>query len=324
MRVVAQNASPDRPLPADGRIELAFDRYLNPASITRQTFQTTFADPKIAYDPIARIVTITPAGPLATDLTYAVLIRSPSGPNDVDGLRAVDGATIDPLYAVIEFPVIAPAGGLPAPPPVDFCRDVLPIFASKCTTGPCHGSPPQGPTGATAAAGLSLDSPQSITATAVGRVAQGANTGPRASAQPAGAAFGVDMPIIDPGTGAGGNPANSWLIYKLLMAVPPAQSSTPGGSACNGAAAPDAGPLHLLAPPALTDPVHDPARSSLRDFVLGREMPFPSNPAQPLEQASAPLTLGELELITRWIAQDPRAGTASPGHPLLPARCCSP
>ena len=89
------------------------------------------------------------------------------------------------------------------------------------------------------------------------------------------------MPIVDTGTSqpAAGNPANSWLMYKLFLAVPPACSSTPGAAPCDGGVAGDAGTL-----PANVSQVHAVAvasiadSSALSDLVLGREMPFPARP----------------------------------------------
>jgi hypothetical protein len=327
VRIVGQNVSTNRAFPSNGRIELAFDRYLLPASITRQTFLTSFPQsPIIAYDPVARIVTISPLAPLLPDQTYAIRIAKPSGPTDPDGLRAIDGATIDPRDATIEFPVVAGTDTYQNPLPIDFCRDILPIFTSKCSAAQCHGSA-HGAGGPTAAAGLSLDSARSVAATAVGRPAHGANTGPTTSAQPPGIAFGVDMPLIDPGNGepGGGNPGNSWLLYKLLLAVPPSVSSTSYAGACNGEAPADTGAMHILITPALADPAHDPARSTLTDYVLGREMPFPSNPAAPLGQSVEPLTIAELERVSRWIAESPLSRASDGGTlgtPLVPETCC--
>ena len=108
-----------------------------------------------------------------------------------------------------------------------------------------HGGTAPGP-----ASGLRLDTPAAITATAVGRVSQEANTGAVAGPAPAGAHFGVDMPIINTGdgTGAGGNPGNSWLLYKLLLAVPTAASSASVAGCDGGTTAPtDVSSLHLVA-----------------------------------------------------------------------------
>jgi hypothetical protein len=332
VHIVSRNASPALPLPADGRVELAFDRYLLPASISRQTFQLIPAGallgavpggpnvplaPNVAYDPVARIVTISPLAPLAANQSYRIQIKIPSGPTDPDGLRSIDGATISPPDATIEFPVVAATGGTPPAPTVDFCKDILPVFTSRCAFRPCH-APPVPP------AGLRLDSPLSIASTAVGRVAQGANTGPRASDQPPGLVFGEDMPIIDPGSGeGGGNPGNSWLLYKLLLAVPSHSPSAPAATCDGGAAEPtDISTLHLQARssvPALNDPANDSERATLSDHVLGREMPFPTNPGAPLGPAG--LTIDELERVSRWIGQP--AGSLGGGDhaPLIPSSC---
>jgi hypothetical protein len=297
------------PLPANGRIELAFDRYLVPVTVTRQTFPLhdlvmRFQTPNVAYDPVARIVTLAPTAPLEADQTYVISI-------DPKVLRAIDGATIDPRDATIEFPVIASDAGTPqpAPPPVDFCADILPVFTGKCARSSCHG--PLNP-----AAGLRLDSPSALLATAVGRVAQGANTGLRASPRPPQPQFGIDMPIIDSaaeGT-SGGGPGNSWLVYKLLLAIPsPSPSPTVG---CDGGPVTptDVSTMHLVRQPAFADPAGDPARAALADDVLGREMPFPNDPGDALSPTNAgnALTIDELERVSRWIAQPPPAGGLVP------------
>lgn len=326
---MAQNVSPSLPgfsgttLRESSRIELAFDRYLVPFTVTRQSFQLhdlrgVGQTPSIAYDPVARIVAITPAAPLQADQTYAISI-------DPNGLRAVDGATLDPKYKTIEFSVIADDAGPPQPaaPTIDFCNDILPIFTAKCGGSSCHGGAGPTATDPGPAAGLWLTSPTAIAATAVGRVAQGANTGPRASPQAPGALFGVDMPIIDPGNGApaGGNPGNSWLVYKLLLAVPPARAGQT--VLCDGGSASptDVSGLHVVVQPAFANPAHDNARGGLSDHVLGREMPYPADPTvplAPLEDAGAPLTIDELERVSRWIAQPQNS------RGLVPPTCCTP
>jgi hypothetical protein len=324
VHLVGQNVAADQPLPPDGRIELAFDRLLNPLSILRQSFvlrDLTGATPcpsgqagcgaLVSYDPVARIVTITPTpGALKADQTYRVDIFPPSSGTDLNGLRAIDGATLDPPKPVtIEFPVKA----LPSQatvPHVDYCRDIQPVL-SRCTGGACHG-------GSLPAAGLLLTSPAGVAATAVGRVAQGSNTGPRSGAgTPPDLHFGVDFPIVDPGTGNGGDAAHSWLLYKLLLALPP-QAQAGGGGTDGGADGGAAGPtpvsgLHLLT----WQPLAQDERDRLSDFILGREMPFPSDPS-----AAAPavgpqaLTLDELERVGRWISQPPVNNA-----PLVPSAC---
>ncbi len=328
VHVVGGNILSSQALIANGRIELEFDSYLLPACITRQTFELhdlnmNYLDPTVAYDPVARIVTMTPMAPLEAGQTYVVQITTPSSPADPNGLRAIDGATIDPTQATIEFPVVDTGMGTPqAPlPTVDFCTDVLPLLTG-CAGASCHGGTPPGP-----AEGLRLDTPTWIQTTAVGRVSQESNTGAIAGPEPPGLHFGVDMPLIDPGdgTGSGGNPGNSWLLYKLLLAVPtPAGTSGAAAAGCDGGTTTptDVSGLHLVAwQPSSSDLASTwvGRNTSLSEYVLGREMPYPADPSAPLSQNTAALTIDQLELISRWIAQPTNTGV-----PLVPATCsCS-
>jgi hypothetical protein len=116
--------------PSD-RIEVSFDRLLLPLSITRQTFilgelvgdQFLGLTPTIRYDPVARVVTVTPLPEQAFDpeQTYRLTIASPAGPTDVNGLRAIDGATLSATSpSSVTFRVAMDAGTSappPAPPP---------------------------------------------------------------------------------------------------------------------------------------------------------------------------------------------------------------
>jgi hypothetical protein len=321
VKLIAQNVSTTQPLAPDGHIELAFDRLLLPSSPLRQTFiladvRGNLLTPTVAYDPVARVVTITPMAPLDPGQRYQLAIASPKDASDPSGLHAIDGALLDPSSAsVIEFVVSAIDGGtnagVVAPPTIDFCNDVLPGFRTKCSSTRCHGGS-QLP-----AAGLLLDGPENVAGTALGRVAQGANTGPRSTSAPAGRIFGINMPIVDTGTAqpAAGNPANSWLMYKLLLAVPPACSSTPGAAPCDGGIAGDAGTLpanvsqmHAVA----WTPMTDSERAALSDLVPGREMPFPARPETPAAATTEPMTVDELERVSLWIAQGARVPATCP------------
>jgi hypothetical protein len=141
---------------------------------------------------------------------------------------------------------------------------------------------------------LRLDSPQAIAATAIGRVAQGANTGARAVPQPPSLLFAQDMPIVQAGT-----PGNSWLMYKLLMAVPPACSSTARADACDATVPGVMNNVHTET----WEDMGDSERATLASMVQGREMPFPSNSSGPLNEAAEPLTLDELEVVNDWILE---------------------
>jgi hypothetical protein len=304
-------------IPADGVIELAFDRQLLPVTVNRQSFTVRDASgnglsPVVKYDPVARIVQIVSPNPdggawLTPQQEYTVTLGIPSGDDDSGGVRAIDRATLDPSVShVISFfaRIVGGDGGTAAPPTISFCTDVFPIFQAKCSSGLCHGGLPNG--AIEPAAGLLLDSPDGIRHTAIGvgaqRVAQGSNTGALAASGPLGHHFGVDMPIIDPGPdpATGGDPGNSWIIYKMLLAVPN-DVAAPGAAACDGGTS----ATTSLPPDPLRQPLSDDERARLADFVLGREMPFPDDPGAVLQGVapSTSITFDELERVELWIAQ---------------------
>ncbi len=308
VHIVGANVGPTQALVSGAPIEIAFDRLLNPLSVTRQTFvlQDLFGNflvPTPSYDPVSRVVRLcmnsSPA--LEADQSYELTILAPSGPTDMAGFRAIDGAGLDPSVSpVIQFPVklgttYTGSDACAGATPVDFCSEVLPIFASKCGTAVCHG-------GALPAAGLLMTTAQGIQATAVGRVAQGSNTGNNAQSVPPGVAFGVDMPIITPGA-----PGASWLMYKLLLAEPPACSST-SSAACDAGAPGVVDNRYPLVTPAWTL-LSDDERATLASYVQGREMPYPVDPSAPLDLATSPLTGDELDTVSLWIEQ----GAGIPG-----------
>ncbi len=361
--LLAANVGDNKPLPSNGHIELSFNRLLMPDRVTRQSFVLENAagtigfSPEITYDPVARVVTITPLSDASQKLMNTMLtpneslrltILSPASPTDPNGLRAIDGATLDPaspkeLLFTVTGPPMDDAGNSatpPAAPSIDYCRDIDVIFGNNCEQGICHGGVP-------AAAGLVLSSPSDVMRSAIGRVAQGSNTGPRSVAEPPSHLFGEDMPIIDPGS----NPDNSWMMYKVLLAIPsPApivDAGTGAGDATTGdSGATEAGPPEggssdasagdggatdaggadgggdaevgpttvAQAPPVDVSHAHqlgwqglsNAERTILSNYILGREMPFPSTPP-----VSPALTLDEMERLSLWIAQ---------GSP-LPASC---
>jgi len=308
VHIVGANVGPTQTLVSGAPIELAFDRLLNPLAVTRQTFvlQDLFGNflvPTPSYDPVSRVVRLClqSSAALLADQSYELTILPPTGPTDTAGFRAIDGAGLDPsVNTVIEFPVVNGAAYVGSDAcngatPVDFCSQVLPIFASKCGGSNCHG-------GNLPAAGLLMATAQGIQATAVGRVAQGSNTGNAAQAVPPGLIFGVDMPIITPGA-----PGSSWLMYKLLLAEPPACSSTPGTSCDAGAAGVEDNRYPLVTPEWTL--LSDSERATLANYIQGREMPYPADPSAPLDSATSPLTGDELDTVSLWIQQ----GAGIPG-----------
>lgn len=298
--------STTRPLAPGAPIELAFDRLLLPSSVTRQTFQLqdlqgNYLEPTPAYDPVSRVVRLCIQG-LQPDQSYRITIAPPGDGGDPNGLRAIDGALLDPTQGgvcaasslpscVVEFPVKSgPAyTGVDAcsgAAPVDFCSEVLPILRNSCTGGACHA-------GSYPAAGLVLTTPAGIRATAINRVAQGSNTGARAGTHAPTRPFGVDMPIIDTGSA----PGDSWLMYKLLLAAP-ACSVSPTDSSCDAGAP---APAQRLAAP--WSALSDGERATLADWIPGREMPYPADPAAVPGTTSSPLTVDQMETISLWILQ---------------------
>lgn len=311
-------------MPADGVIQLAFDRYLLPSTITRQSYvildstNTPLENAALAttYDPVARTVTIVgPSGPgrpwLTPEQSYKLVLLIPRDPrSDIGGFRAIDRATLFPQQK-LEFVFRAgpPTHRTQLEPAVDFCADVMPIFTLKCSDPSCHGSSDK------AASSLILASSEGVRVTARARVAQGANTGPRASsAEPTPSLFGINMDLIKPG-----DPGASWLMYKIELAphpvidagpVPPALCTPPEGAPPIPA---PAAPYSTLAP-AITR-ADEIERAILNDYVLGREMPYPYTPStyvpptptptnpNPTAYFYTPLDFQEREKIRIWISQ---------------------
>jgi hypothetical protein len=318
-------------IPSDGVIQIAFDRYLLPSTITRQSYLVldgnrqplATAALRTIYDPVARTVTITgPDGPgkawLTPDQTYHLILPVAAGEDDVGGFRAIDRAklTIPKDYT---FRAGQPAGVTEIDPPVDFCGTVLPLLTMKCSGSECHGV--QGG-GTRTASSLILNTSEGVRVTAINRVAQAANTSARSySPEPAGRLFGVNMALILPN-----DPGQSWLMYKLELAAHPKVDAgakpnfictPPNNVASNDAGASDGGVSSArFAPFALGARVEadEIERAILNDFILGREMPYPAPPAElipipttanpnPSNYSRTPLTFEEREQIRIWIAR---------------------
>jgi hypothetical protein len=314
-------------LPSDAAIQIAFDRLLNPASVTRQSFvladkSGNVLEPIVTYDPVARVVTLRPSGvlpgtPWLTEgVTYSVTMGV-AAQNDYQGLggpRAIDGAVL-PVKVVETFQVVTPPGTQTPSPDriVSFCSDVLPIFQFRCSGGSCHAAPLGA---ALPAEGLILQTSSGVLNTALGgashgRTSQESNTGPLAG-QPAvaGRVFGVDMAIVDPVDG----PGQSWLMYKVLLGQRrPIDQGLDGGIATCGPAPVPSAVLQLPSPqPAASLLLSVSEQAILSQYILGNQMPYPlnlpSNEPTPVggvndEAATLPLSFDELERVRAWIAQ---------------------
>ena len=304
------------PLPNDGVIKVAFDRYINPLTMNRQGLALRDLSgnapdsPIIQYDPVTRTATISNPGPdpnwLVVGATYELAFPIATDEAGSFGLRAIDGASMDPATPKIAFTVVAPTGTTPKLPTIDFCNDIFPLFAATrsgpqmntqgvCSNKSCHGA--QSSTNNVSATGLVLQTQEDIRHTAIGVEASEATTGALSVPITAQNSFPVGMPIIDPG-----DPGHSYLVYKLLLPdVNGAPDGTGAGfsySGCTATTFVDYGPNPHLAS------ADEAAR--LAQFVHGRRMPWgdPTPDGKSFTtNGGTPLTLDELERISVWILE---------------------
>ncbi len=313
MSLVSSNVDATHPLPVDGTIVLQFDRYLNPATITRQSFIVTDASGQplqgalVTYDPIALTVSLanpnTPgsgtsaATPWLTQgQSYKLFVPVSGSSTDLSGLRAIDNAPLDPATGPIELAFNVVAKGAPSSTKtMRFCGDILPIFANKCSGQlGCHGPDDN----ADPAAGMYLTSAEGVAATAIGRISQASNTsGIAGQAVPPNRVFGLNFPIIDPG-----HAATSWLMYKIAMAPAPDNSLvTDAPLKCPDAAGKSAPPQSVGIKTSAYPPSAD-EQAVLSDAILGRPMPYPSYGPKPTYATNA-LDFEERERVRLWIDQ---------------------
>ncbi len=312
VHVIAANVGPTTTLPIDGAIQIAFDRYLNPSTVNRQgiglrdTFGNAPDSPIVDYDPITRVITLLNPNPSQPWLTvgtpYEVVFPLATNEAGSFGLRAIDGATIDPTTQPIAFSASAATGTPFAPPHIDFCSDVMPIFRAvrkdgiegACGSASCHGIP-EGKL--FSAQGLVLDTEEGIRHTAIGVQAEEATTAGTTTPLASQSVFPVGMPIIDPG-----NPGDSFLIYKLLKddyGVPDASGITLRYDILDCGAIPVAQdypgtPVTDLGPASSDQHFATPDEGArLANLVVGRRMPW----------GDKALSIDEMERIRLWIAQ---------------------
>jgi hypothetical protein len=307
-----------------------------------------FADAVIDYDPVLLQVRLSNPGGgqmwFVEGQTYQVSMAAATpatatgmgtGPSS-GGVQAIDNATFAQMTTTIEF-TVGPPGAPFVEPTMHFCADVWPFFkgpliqpppiiagspppppynAAACGSPNCHGAPqstmvtPRFPTGKSEPAqGLVLDTPTDVAETAIGKVANESNVGASASAGPAGSIFGIDMPIIDPGTNGTGDPANSWVMYKVLLGEPlPESMNQIPVVACNAFSTTTS--YQAGVSPVITDA----ERARLSNFIPGREMPYPPPvdggdngdvlvipPPGGLDKDA--LTLDQMERLRLWIRQ---------------------
>lgn len=292
------NVSDAAPIPANGVVDLAFDRYLLPSSISG-AFVLKDADGAsptfvVEYNPVTLAVRLRGRGGawLTPGKRYTL---------DVGALQAIDGAALAPVTP-IQFTATDAAAVSFEEPLVQFCRDVQPIFKQRCSAASCHGAPAQtgpsdrfGPQGGITlpAEGLILETSLGLYNTARNQVAHTTNIGSGTSPDPSAKKFGVDMAIIAPG-----DPGASLLMYKVLLpARSPANTPPSTRDRCSGGSVAPLPPFASSFAP-ITDGADE--REVLGSLIRGREMPYLSYGPQP---DNLPLTTDELERVRAWIAQ---------------------
>jgi hypothetical protein len=297
VEIVAANADEKTPLPADGRIEMGFNRLLNPFTVTRQSIvlrdkSGQFVNAAVAYDPVQRLVTLSAPGDadptkpwLLAGVFYEVTLAAEGDAQPFE-VRAIDGARPTRTgRRSITFQTTAPTGTPPpSAPPLDYCRDVQSVFTGSCAAG-CHMEPPPQGGGRWPYQGLVLTNGDWVAQTAIGRTAHGASTGPGFPTPP-GTVFGHDMPIVDPG-----NPGNSWLLYKMML------GAGTQGDGCDVTPA-------IVPASAAGRPLDDAERRVLADLVLG----------EPMGNAAPEV----LRRVSAWIAQGARVASCTNACPAKP------
>ena len=217
-------------MPTNASLSFRFDRFLNPATISRQAIRVYTGDPntspgypfEVAYDPIERVVEYRmPLGyAFAPHTLYQMELLVPTKPTGF-GIRAFDGAPLAEADVELKtsfFTADAPVEVLADPTPT--CDEVVKgVFSDQlggCAGGQCHrsyGNQLGSMDLLGAPYGLWLDGSTNVANSAIGRIAHQTEVGDESGGVPAEkpARFGVRMALIDPS-----NPGESYLLYKLL------------------------------------------------------------------------------------------------------------
>lgn len=208
-------APDDCGVPIGSPIELRFDRYLLPNTVSRQSISvyTGSTDNALflaaSYDVLERVVTFRPeyGSQLTPGVVYQVELALPDEDPSGLGFHAFDGAPLEKGRVPLKWSFRTSRIGV-APPPAQeppSCDDAVRTFA-KGGCARCHAGDTEAPYG------LALDSAQGLAETAIGHVAHEASTWAIPGSTPAAPPrFGTGMALIDPG-----GPSTSYLVYKLL------------------------------------------------------------------------------------------------------------
>jgi len=248
-------------VPIRTSIRVQFDRFLAPDSPIRQAICVQAESPPQGtdqcigglapeYDPVDRVAVWKGAALLASQ-RYNVRLFVPQNADDPTGVRAIDGvalteeyrfafttaasaADIDPVFVepnrAITFCSTSaycplPSSACTAPTPDPFLLQSPNALLKGCSRlSYCHGQPTPALTGVVAGSALTLTDPNDSVPAAVQRLVDNSVVATETAVEPDPAAarrsskdvFGVNMPYID-----AKNPGNSYLLYKLILALPP-------------------------------------------------------------------------------------------------------
>lgn len=269
-----QSSPPDCGVQIGSSITLRFDRYLRASTAVRQSINVYAGDPsngigllRPEYDAVERVVVYRLTQFLEPGTLYTVEVLSANS-STAWGFQAFDGAPLEEGAAPLKFNFFTKRNRdwLPQLPlePIPTCERILEIFQhAGCSAGGCHG-------GAIPSVGLLLDRPESFVDTAFNQVARQTEIGAVVGVplrDPA--RFGLQMPIIDPG-----QPANSYLFYKLLRGEFSHWLGPHDPGKCTSRYSVELGP-DCVPPP-------ESELTRLREwFVRGVPMPPPSNAPTP-------------------------------------------
>ena len=202
---------------------------------------------EVQYDPVDRVGTWIIRGKILPSTRYNVRLFAPTDPWDVNGVRAFDGVPLEKEFTFAFTTDGKESPGLEPPRHLGFCDTrrlcTLPAGACDPTTsvavtksphqfltgnctsgGSCHGSGPggAGPSGSVlrfdddgAGGGFTAAVRHLVEKSVVAR-ATATGVDPTAPSRNVLAPFGHNMPYID-----ATNPGNSFLLYKVILAMAP-------------------------------------------------------------------------------------------------------
>ena len=266
-------------VPLTFAIRVQFDRFLMPSTAVRGAMclqaatvggESTGTDQCVGagfapqYDPVDRVATWIIRGILQERTRYNVRLFAPRDAQDPNGVRAFDGAPLEKeftfafttgngkppfeLARVFGFCDVKrlcplPDGACDGPMPGAVTSSPYEFLTHNCTSGGrCHGagSDTRGPSGSTlrldddGAGGGIVAAVRHLVDHAVVASETATGADPTAPSRNALAPFGRNMPYID-----ANDPGNSFLLYKLILAMAPRcpfdpneESATHDASAC--------------------------------------------------------------------------------------------